>query len=1613
MATDPNSIVQAPPADPNVQSSPFTQNTGNPFGEIAAVTDTQPNDNVPTPSRTATMALALLDKQNEQIRQDMGQALEGAMQQANEIISRGQEQSVRLQSVIDGTQDQLRGLQAQVGTEIPGTGQIFTPELVHQFQQTTAADRANNINDLSASSLEEAAVRNIHDLIASGDTVGAQVAINRLDPAKSSEYGAIKDFYTKDLIIANAIEKAGFDNDQESVLHKVLTGIASIPEELLLFKSNREKVGLVDEGTGGYKPGWFDYLFPGSTMQAEVRAWHNMSAPQQAAYLPKLLDHIKNNGSYFWVANDPGTTLRLLSDFQGDVSKASARTDDAMSLLNIALMGTMFKGVGSGLAHAPQLLTGLGARKAATNLVTNAWDEAITNGARSMTEKTAIVPDALLQESLPKSINPLHVPELPSVPAKTTKSSLMTGTAAVNTGFTPKPFEYVSHAGEIGDRVAYAQEVLKSPMFENMTSPSRWFNPEEKQVAINDTLDTIKARTNSNLLDSESHDIRLANGQTVTEVTATLNVPKATEDDALNWLRNNGYGADPSNVIQDTSGQFFPRVKQYVRETGFWTNDLNPPNQHFMARWFGTPFATSDFRVAAKGTASGQIQQQWLREIKGLNKSVTKLGPNDRAYLREVIQKGVNERRWLSPNELDTVWQRATGKLPNDNVKAAYWNFQTANDIDYVMRNANSLADLATRGVEKTRFDVMGKTYDDLGIVEHDLKPVNEDVLDTSTGVTYKPGELSETRMKELEGQGYYLVTTENLVDLKDGTKARKFLVKKGDIEINQLPEFVLPYDEGGHRIYSDKYFVKQGVEITQPNGSKILDKPGVFVTAGTKAEAARWANVMEDARLAVRDGADAAYLDQNIFRGQRGLPSGEDFLKGVQDGTWNTDHPFEALYDRELPTLYAKSGSKFADDAESGANGFYRTNGQLYYSKKGDALKNVNGDLAPTIDPFKMQNQALANVARLSSFDDFKTSSIHRWVNTYKQFLDHSANATPAEIFNNASPTRAVGTEMRHQILGQREAIKRILNFRGQFDLEKENALRRLHEWIIGDSDNAFRKALSKVPLHMIEKNPVMALRSAAFDMKLGLFNVGQFFIQTSTAFSALAMSPRMGMKGIFSIPAYLAWRIGGYSENVLDLLAKRGFDKLMGFGSEQEFKNYMRFLNKGGFLSFGDSHLLINTAHPAAAYAFMDKVSALRTAGRVFFNAAEDANRLVAARIAYDEAVKKFGIADLKNFEFNEFFRARAENYAFNMSSTSAAAWQKGLLSIPTQFWAYNWRMAEALYGRQFTRSQKIRLLLSQLFMAGAVGVPIYGSVAGWMMDYHNQVMGGAPRLTAHADDTRGPVTGFERAQAILQRGMVDELIRLTTGADVQAGQRLGTGDFFQQTAEKLMGISEYSDKVTPLDMAGGATYSIMGEALGSAFSLVQHWAAAETGGIPAQEMTRHDWEAMFRQISTVNNVMFRAWAANRYGIFESQKGNTLISDLPPADAAFIALGFAPGELRDRSAIAAWKKDQKQMILDSANFVNRLWVEAAREPDKFDENSRIVSQFVNMLPPDQRTEVMKQAHVSRDPSDYSKLLRIRQSMQSQDEAINAVTQASEDMNTDVNQIPEEVNQQ
>jgi hypothetical protein len=361
------------------------------------------------------------------------------------------------------------------------------------------------------------------------------------------------------------------------------------------------------------------------------------------------------------------------------------------------------------------------------------------------------------------------------------------------------------------------------------------------------------------------------------------------------------------------------------------------------------------------------------------------------------------------------------------------------------------------------------------------------------------------------------------------------------------------------------------------------------------------------------------------------------------------------------------------------------------------------------------------------------------------------------------------------------------------------------------------------------------------------------------------------------------------------------------------------------------------------------------VRELGRVFFYNVEVMNRLVAHRIAYGEAVEKFGKAKWENNLFQEFVARRAENYSFNMSNASKSWWQTGLMSIPTQFWAYNVRMIEALVGKNFTTAQKVRLLGSQMAMAGTAGVPLVAGIA----DMVKTKYGVEPDI-----DTMG---------GVLHRGLADYMIYEMFGANVNVGERWGTGSWSSDLIRDIFGYSKYNDK-TFADIAFGSTYSITKSImapLGEAFPVAMRWMTHESGQEEIN-MTGDQLMDMFRQISTVNHAL-QAMEIYNYGLYKSSKGNVLADQLPKEDAVFAAMGFAPNEMNELSVMTGYMKNRKEAVDSAAKQIAAWREEALTRPDLFETNAQKVNAFVKFLPADIRRDVLTRDHGQVKPSIYA----------------------------------------
>jgi hypothetical protein len=1028
-------------------------------------------------------------------------------------------------------------------------------------------------------------------------------------------------------------------------------------------------------------------------------------------------------------------------------------------------------------------------------------------------------------------------------------------------------------------------------------------------------------------------------------------------------------------IVRDVSGGYFVKARFNISEEGFRTTALDTPENGMFS------FARSDARrvdssAQRKAVAAGANADKLQKAITDrLRESVKGINGEDRGRLDEIIRMGQNKSQWANDSQFRALFERLSGgEPPSDRVLGAYKEYQLANDLEYVIRNDEMYKTYAASGHETVTFD-LGKTglkINGTGKVTIGGTKPTERVFNSTDGIHYNSrNPLTAEEFKRLSDEGYVLVTTKEPVGFPDGTKLRQVMMKREELTRAPLSREQLAYKAGGHRMYTGKYFIKQTMRGVQPDtGSSYLLNPNVYRTGNNPNRLRAWADIFNRALDDVANGiTDPQHFDDNVFANGKGLsfPKGEEFLREVEAGRINVKDHVEVVGDRELPAAYNEADDRvlrLVDEDESSTGGYFRTTGRLYTSSRGEALTDEFGQLAETVDPWETANTALANISRMSSLSNYKLNVMDRFRNTYGAHLDvrNVERLTDSELIK-AKPKNGTSLELKRQINAEQAAVSRILNFETEFEKTANQQASNVARWILGDADGGFREKAHDAFYWLNKNNPVNYIRGLAFDAKLGLFNVGQLFLQSSTMLASTALSPRHGLKGMGGALPMFAYVNAKGAENVLDVLAKNGSWRVAGFGTEQEFKEYARFAYKSGFMDVSNTHLSINDFRPNRVFGASSVIEGIREKGRVFFYSAEILNRSVSTRIAWEE-LKEQGV-QLGSAEFREKFIGLADDYSMNMTHESSAAFQKGLWSIPTQFWGYNVRSMDAMFGKRFTPAQRSRLILSQFALYGAGGVPLIDAFGEYA-----KTQGGVPIET-------GTLASY------LDRGVMDNAFAALTGADIRIGEKLGTGQFLTDTLKKT-GAAEIINNISnPIigdiftinsfdeqsiaETAGGATFSIATSAIGTGkdvIASVYDYARAESGNDQGFPILKENILKMADNISTVSNV-HKALLVNQYGIYRSNGGSIQASGLPSQDAFFVALGMRPQEVDNMAVMQQFTKNREDVVKEAAKVVRNWRQEAFTIPDKYEENQKKVNFYVSLLPPAIRKQVLNQTNV------------------------------------------------
>lgn len=929
-------------------------------------------------------------------------------------------------------------------------------------------------------------------------------------------------------------------------------------------------------------------------------------------------------------------------------------------------------------------------------------------------------------------------------------------------------------------------------------------------------------------------------------------------------------------------------------------------------------------------------------------------------------------------------WSEEIAGLMPQKIKDAYYKLVELSNVEHLLRNEDMYLNKAVRGFQTVTFrgaeDVDGIVYRSGSVppppssrvynISEDTHYVAKTDDEVKVGQSLRLSAADISRKMKKEGQ--IMVRLERPIDVGNNVTVQWVMGLPQDFQVKPLKFEQIGYVAGGHRGYRDKHFAKQAAIGKQgDNGEVYLKSPSTYIV-GTQAEVQEWTRVMEQARIIWNNSDDDMRRMEQLARhldNKPGYPSADEFALMVKNKEFDPEYPVEALYDREMPSDYAKLKTRGWDDLtdpeESGINTYMQTHGRMYTSPKGTRLPDWRGQDATIVDPFEMMNKSLNNIAAMSSLTDYKLRAVDKWVKTFGQYLDLRGiprDASPVRIFNESVFLSDLpeAQKIKNSAEAQRDTIKRVLGWRSDVDREFEYLGRQLVSFVAGDKPGKWNKSMARGTEWVLEKNPVARARKLAFHMKLGLFNVAQFPMQISTMMAAMSLDLRAGVQAFGGLPS-MRGAIGLRGQALdewADMWVAKDWHNVTGFDNVEDFKDMLKSAAGSGWFDVGGAHSLVNYHGVDSAIGAIGKGvtgEVLDAAGKVvkgatekgtfFFTEAELWNRTVAWQMAWKH-VRKQGLIPGTS-KFNEALLTRANDLSFNMSQAGMAAWQKGWASVPTQFLSYQARFLEALMGKQFTKAEKLRLLLGQGVLYGTAGIPFVAFASEMMRSGEGQ----APEIGTW--------------QGLVDRGILDTLIYATTGADVQYGERAATGAFITDTFRELFGMSKYGE-VSFADIMGGPLWSITKDVSGQGVKIfwdTVRFVSAESGGETGLPITSDTVVQLAKNISSFNNA-YKAYMVWNYGQYITKTGKVALDDLPSTDAFAVFLGLAPGEYRDYVAKQDWRRNRQDQIKQVSDKIVEIRQKFVREPHRSEAITAEQELLMKITPPDLWSDALAQAN-------------------------------------------------
>lgn len=726
-------------------------------------------------------------------------------------------------------------------------------------------------------------------------------------------------------------------------------------------------------------------------------------------------------------------------------------------------------------------------------------------------------------------------------------------------------------------------------------------------------------------------------------------------------------------------------------------------------------------------------------------------------------------------------------------------------------------------------------------------RPTFNQVFDFDTnGVVDKGTDLYTQKLNSGE---YSLVRFRSAVQVKrtDGTNdfIQTGLVKTGSVE--GLPAQVLNYHPGYVPLtYKDVYFVARSKQTTVIDGVE-MSSP-LFRTEGffdNVADANAWRAAQEDP-------------DKFVITKDRELPDTE---KGEADVL-------------QFGTLYGSARSK----------------------RK--LFQGVNESPAQRANAFEALERNLAHVAHASTINEFRLGVIQKFMETAGQYLTEGGWQ--------AAVRSTVPNSTKRSIERTREWIQEQLRVPTEAERAFEGRMNAIADSItdtwLGESRIPFteNKNLRKMFMDVGASDPWAALRSASFHTLLGAWNPAQVMVQAQNASFAFSLAPQRA-------PMLLRQYIGLRTAMLTPRNPKAIALAARGAGiPEKEFAKLVKDFDQTGLFQSVKS----NADFAASLDGFRVDGGALKRVvdtNLMFFREGEIFGRGYAWLLARDDFLKANPGNKLNKIAIGEI-TDKSLAFTMNLNRANRANWQKGFLSIPTQYKQVTAKYLETAFGMNnaLSRSERAKIVVGQFALYGVAGIGIGGS---WL----------ASSLLNSAGVDFNDLTQEE--QAFARGGAWELAFEMAFDVRIESG-RFAVGAGIEEFLREF-----HDDDATMMDMLSGAFGTIPHRGWQALDAMSTVFADPKEFGFTQGEMI--EALAIVGDIFSTFRNAHQAYTWSKLQMVIDSKGRKLF-DIQQGDYSHIitkGLGFQPARVQDIYTAKEFTRTNREDVQNVVNGLTRAF--------------------------------------------------------------------------------------